>query len=227
MCRGCIALLIVVSSAVSASAQGAFVTVSAVRQQAGASVDDVVARMMQFDRNSDFKLAIDELPERMKVLVVRGDRSEDLMLDIGEIRRLTGLRPQVFFPSDTQRVAIYGFGDVFGTLSSRTHIENSIDDLRLAPQTADEAKRIAFAQVEEFERSAGSDGGRLTDERRARLIARLGDVLTEEERDDLNAALARRPLVKRPAGINVLELLAEKQSSAESAGGGTAAAIVR
>ena len=208
MTRGCIALLILMSSAVSASAQGVSMTLSATKPQAGASVDDVVARLMQFDRNNDFKLAIDELPERMKVLVVRGDRTGDLMLNVSEIRRLTGLRPEVLFPSDAQRAAIYGFFDTFGTLSSRTHIENSIDDLRLAPRIADEAKRIAFAQADEFERSAGADGGqRLTDERRAILIARLSSVLTEEERDDLNAALARRPLVKAPSVTEALEKL--------------------
>jgi hypothetical protein len=49
-------------------------------------------------------------------------------------------------------------------------------------------------------------GQPLTDERRAGLIARLGSVLSEEERDNLNAALARRPLIKR-TGISPAQLL--------------------
>ncbi len=219
MKTSCAALLILMSSVVTAAPQGVssadhrLVTLSATKQQAGATADDVVVRLMQFDRNDDLKLTIDELPDRMKIQVVRGDRNDDLMLDVGEIRRLTGLRPQVLFPSDAQRVVIYGFGDAFGTLSSRTHIENSIDDLRLAPQTAAEAKRIALAQADEFERSAGADGGqRLTDERRAVLVAGLSDVLTEEERDDLNAALARRPLVKAVDRVAAaLEQLSSKE----------------
>lgn len=168
------------------------------------SADDVVARLMQFDRNNDFKIEIDELPERMQTLVVRGDRSDDLKLDIAEIRRLTGLRTEAFGFSESPR-GIYGFGDTSGTLSSRVHILNSIDDLRLAPQTAEEAKRIALAQSDDFERLAPADGRPLTDERRAVLIDRLSGVLTEEERDNLNAALARRPLVKATGlGLDVL-----------------------
>lgn len=186
----CAALFVLMLSA-SASAQG--VPPGAARM----SADDVVARLMRFDRNKDFKIAIDELPERMQTLVVRGDRSDDLMLDVREIRGMTQIGPEVpiLFPSP--QFGSYGFGDL-GTLSSRTHIENSIEDLRLAPQTAEEAKRIALAPVDELEPQARAAAGQpLTDERRASLIARLGSVLSEEERDNLNAALARRPLIKR------------------------------
>jgi len=167
--------------------------------------DDVVARLMRFDRNNDFKIEIDELPERMQTLVVRGDRSDDLKLDIAEIRRMTHIGPEVPVLFHSPQFGSYGFGDVFG-LSSRTHIENSIDDLRLAPQTALEAKRISLAQADEFDRLAPGFGRQpLTDERRATLIARLSSVLTEEERDNLNAALARRPLVKATGlGLDVL-----------------------
>ena len=162
------------------------------------SPDDVVARLMQFDRNNDFKIAIDELPERMQTLVVRGDKSDDLMLDAREIRRMTTVGPDMPVLFNSPQFGSYGFGDIFG-LSSRTHIENSIDDLRLAPHAAAEAKRIALAQVDEYERTAkAGTEHRLTDERRAALVDRLSGVLTDEERDNLNAALARRPLVKGP-----------------------------
>ena len=185
------AALFVLMCSASASAQGA--PPGAARM----SADDVVARLMRFDRNKDFKIAIDELPERMQTLVVRGDRSDDLMLDVREIRGMTQIGPEVpiLFPSP--QFGAYGFGDL-GTFSSRTHIENSIEDLRLAPQTAEEAKRIALAQVDEFEPAARAVAGQpLTDEGRAALITRLGSVLSEEERDNLSAALARRPLIKR------------------------------
>ena len=55
----CAALFVMMCSA-SASAQGA--PPGAARM----SADDVVARLMRFDRNKDFKIAIDELPERMQ-----------------------------------------------------------------------------------------------------------------------------------------------------------------
>ena len=44
----------------------------------------------------------------------------------------------------------YGFGDA-GALSTRTHIENTIEDSRLAPQANEEAKRIAAAFADELE----------------------------------------------------------------------------
>ena len=44
----------------------------------------------------------------------------------------------------------YSFGDTVG-LSTRTHIENTIEDLRLAPQANQEAKRIASAFADELE----------------------------------------------------------------------------
>jgi len=204
-------LLVLLSCAVTASAQNVSAPPIAPKEPARMSPDDVVARLMQFDRNNDFKIAIDELPERMQTLVVRGDKSDDFMLDAKEIRRMTAFGPDMPVLFNSPQFGSYGFGDIFG-LSSRIHIENSIDDLRLAPQAAAEAKRIAFAQVDEYERAAkGGTEQRLTDERRAALVDRLSDVLTDEERDNLNAALARRPLVKGPDVAALLETVKAAQ----------------
>jgi len=208
---GCATLVMLFSFAVMASAQNVSAPPIAPKEPARMTPDDVVARLMQFDRNSDFRIAIDELPERMQTLVVRGDKSDDLMLDAREIRRMTTVGPEMPVLFNSPQFGSYGFGDIFG-LSSRTHIENSIDDLRLAPQAAADAKRIALAQVDEYERTAaGNTEQRLTDERRAALIDRLSSVLTNEERDNLNAALARRPLVKGPDITVLLETVKAAQ----------------
>ena len=208
----CAALFVLIVSA-SASAQG--VSPGA---QARVSADDVVARLMRFDRNNDFKIAIDELPERMQTLVVRGDRSDDLMLDVREIRWMTQIGPEMPVLFRSPQFGTYGFGDMFGTLSSRTHIENSIDDLRLAPHTAAEAKRIALAQADESEPAARAGAGQiLIDERRANLIARLSGVLTEEERGNLSAALARRPLIKRPGLAGLVQTVKVQGASINTA----------
>jgi hypothetical protein len=200
-------LILLLSCAVTASAQNVSAPPIPPKEPARMSPDDVVARLMQFDRNNDFKIGIDELPERMQTLVVRGDKSDDLMLDAREIRRMTTVGPDMPVLFNSPQFGSYGFGDIFG-LSSRTHIENSIDDLRLAPQAAAEAKRIALAQVDEYERTAkAGTEHRLTDERRAALVDRLSGVLTDEERDNLNAALARRPLVKGPDVTALVETL--------------------
>src|SRR5215472_9363804 len=52
------------------------------------SVDDIVERIMAFDKNKDGKVTRDELPERMHDLIIRGDTNKDGALDRDEIRRL-------------------------------------------------------------------------------------------------------------------------------------------
>jgi hypothetical protein len=54
----------------------------------GLRVDDVVERIMAFDRNKDGKVTRDELPERMHHLIALGDSNKDGALDKDEIRKL-------------------------------------------------------------------------------------------------------------------------------------------
>jgi hypothetical protein len=200
----------------------------------------------------------------MHDLVARGDRGGDAALDAAEIRSLATPSQQF---ATARSGGSYGFGDT-GVLSSRTHIENTIDDLGLAPGVNTEAKRIASAFVDEFEgaafanlrnavapilteaqladfdadlkRGAGVRTIQLTaangsptqtfviradpgmvfrhhlsadqmkvaaaavefdDARRSALAGQLRAVLTDEERDNFRAALARRPLVKAPGVV--------------------------
>ncbi len=205
---GCAVLLILMSTAVTAPAQRLSTFLPAANTQARMSADDVVVRLMRFDRNGDFKIAIDELPERMQILVVRGDKTDDLMLDAREIRRMTEFGPEmpVLFPSPQFG---YGFGDAFGTLSSRTHIENTIQDLRLSPDANEVAKRIGAAFADELEATADI---RLDDARRSALADRLSGFLTDEENENFRAALARRPLAKAPSFEAALENLRKAEA---------------
>jgi len=240
--------------------------------QARLSADDVLARLMTFDRDRDGRVATGELSERMQGLVVRGDRSGDGALDEPEIRLLATAQQ---FSVRSLQGGGYGFGDT--TFSSRTHIENSIDDLRLAPNARAEAKRIALAFVDEFEAAASANlrkalapviterqlvqleaslkragipvvmtttrpnaaapipaaptsaaaktvvrerllqaeqlkvvaaaadafraEQQFDETHRIQLVARLSSVLTAEESDNLNAALARRPLIKKSGTV--------------------------
>jgi hypothetical protein len=241
---------------------------AAQKVDAKVSPDEVVARLMSFDSNRDGKIAVNELSERMQGLVARGDRGGDGALDAAEIRSLA-VSPQ-FVQTAFRNVqgGGYSFGDTVG-LSTRSHIENTIEDLRLTPQANEQARLIASAFADELEgtalanlkrtlspvlteqqlatfeanvtRSAGSRTVQLSsngtmqtivlrgdptilllrqqmppeqmktvaaavetfkadqqldDARRSALVARVSGILTDEERDNFSAALARRPLVK-------------------------------
>src|SRR5215475_1228700 len=52
------------------------------------SVDDIVERIMAFDKNKDGKVTRDELPERMHDLIGRGHQKKDGGLDREEIKEL-------------------------------------------------------------------------------------------------------------------------------------------
>ena len=273
---GCGSLLILVLSAATASAQGA--RARNPNTDARVNADQVTARLMTFDRNRDGRVAIEELSERIQGLVARGDLGGDGALDTLEIRTLVDFSQQV--PTTAQapifRMTIrapqgggYGFADEVGQ-TSRSHIENSIDDLRLSPWVNSEAKRLAAVFTEELDAAAFANfrqavapmltgkqlatfeadvkrtmnspafnassadravGGfvvgdppdtilrrlqltpeqtktalsaieafkadrQLNDTRRATLVTRVSHLLIYEDRDDLRAALARRPLVK-------------------------------
>jgi hypothetical protein len=53
------------------------------------------------------------------------------------------------------------------------------------------------------------DRQQLSEPDRAQLLKELRNILTAEERDDLNAALARRPVIKKTAGLKTLDTMAQ------------------
>ncbi len=60
----------------------------------GVPEDDLVARLMAFDKNNDGLITIDELPERMHSLFEQGDKNKDGVLDLTEIKQLAKERSQ-------------------------------------------------------------------------------------------------------------------------------------
>jgi EF hand domain-containing protein len=235
-----------------------------------ATPDDVVSRLMSFDRDHDGKVSPSELPERMQPLITSGDADFDGALDAKEVRTLA-LAPTVPVTARGFQSGGYGFADEVGVSSSstRSHIEGVLDDLGLPRQTRDELGAIAYAFMDALEADAGANlmndlervlntaqlvafrsaldqpdqnrrfvvttqagGGRfviqgrleaqleqfalksddkryaqaaldqykarlrLNEADRVALIEPMKDLLTGEQRDNLQAALARRPLVK-------------------------------
>jgi len=239
-----------------------------------ATPDDVVTRLMSFDRDQDGRLSPSELPERMQPLITRGDFDSDGTLDVKELRTLA-LAPTAPVTARGFHSGGYGFADEVGFSSSRSHINGALDDLGLPQQARQEADAIASAfmdaleadasanlmkdlgsvlngaQLAEFRnaldhpdqnrrffmsRQAGGVGQRLvmqstldvqlekfglkpddkryamaavdqyksrlrlSDADRSALLEPMKDLLSNQQREDLQAALARRPLVKNTVG---------------------------
>jgi hypothetical protein len=184
MRRGLLALLALLGASSIASAQVQFVTPpgSTIETAAAAKVspDDVVTRLMTFDHNNDGRVAIGELSERMRPLVARGDRNGDEALDRAELQALA-VAPLAEPPTQTGRVFArqggYSFGDDVG-LSSKTHIEGALEDLRLASDTKERALPIIRRYVEQVEIAAMSE-----------LTSRLEALMSLEQVVTLTSAL--------------------------------------
>jgi hypothetical protein len=122
---------------------------------AAIGANDVVARVMSFDRDRDGKVQRAELAERMQPLLLRGDANGDGALDGTEIRQLAAQRrPET--PLVIQGLPFsgsYTFADQV-ELSSRSHVEGAIDDLRLAGPVRDKAIDAATAYINRNEQGA-------------------------------------------------------------------------
>jgi hypothetical protein len=158
-----------------------FFNIGDVGLTARATADDVVTRLMSFDRDNDGKVAPSELPERMQPIVIRGDADLDGVLDAKEARTLA-LSPTVPATARGFRSGGYGFADEVGasSTSTRTHIDGALDDLGLPGTTRQEAGAIAIAFMDALEADAS-----------ANLMTELATVLTPDQLIDIRAALDR------------------------------------
>lgn len=180
MRNGFVALIMLMSTAGIASAQGAVVATPQ-KPEVQVTPDQVIARLMFFDRNRDGRVALDELSERMQPIVARGDRGGDGALDAAEIRALAVLPEQAAMtPVNLAVSARYAFGDTVGQ-TSRMRIHDTIEDLRLAaPDTTLQAKRIGGAFADEMDETAY-----------AHLRAAITPVLTPEQVTQFESDLTR------------------------------------
>jgi hypothetical protein len=124
--------------------------------------DMVVARVMTFDRDKDGRVVKSELPERMQNLLA-GDVSGDGALDSAEIRALAKpaplepvagvLRATATVPGARGGGGGYTFGDQV-SLSTRSHVEGALDDLRLDASTRARALDIVRPFMDRLEADA-------------------------------------------------------------------------
>jgi hypothetical protein len=175
-------------------------------QPAPVSVDDVVARIMAFDKNKDGKVTKDELPERLHHLIALGDTNKDGALDRDEIKKLATTRaaaPGGFVARG------FGIGGGFqvgpgpgpGPITAATApgrfgvrgdirfgpgpgaIEGVVDDLKLSGKKKDQAVAAVKAHQENVRK--------LMDQARAELLQKMKEILSAEELEDFKAALDR------------------------------------
>lgn len=159
---------------------------------AKASPDDLVARILSFDRNDDGRVTKDELNERMAPLVSRGDVNGDNALDGTELRTMASVPaapPPVGVRGLPFSIGRYGFADEAGLSPRFSHVQGALDDLRLASSIRAQARRVATDFIGALEASAPLD-----------LWQELEALLTAEQLADVNAhtGSARLPDVGRP-----------------------------
>jgi hypothetical protein len=140
----------------------------------GISVDDVVARLLSFDKNKDGKLTRDELPERMQFLIDLGDTNKDGALDKDEIKKLATTRARR--PEKAR-------GPDFGPGPGPGAVQGVVDDLKLSGKKKD----LAMAAVKAHQENVR----KLMDQARAELLKKMKEILSEEEWKDFEAALDR------------------------------------
>jgi hypothetical protein len=156
--------------------------------------NDVVERIMAFDKNKDGKVTKDELPERMHDLIAKGDTNKDGALDRDEIQKLAAA--QVPGRSDDVRIgggpgpgpapgAIGGFraagngppgapGPLAPIVISSGPIlggvEGVVDDLKLSGQKKEDAKAAAKEHQENVRK--------LMQQARADLLLKMKKILS-------------------------------------------------
>jgi len=155
MRRGLLTLVVLLGASSIAAAQTQFFAFSGPPAASKVSADEVVARFMTFDSNGDGRIAVAELSERLRPLVSRGDTDGDNALDRLELHALAAAPV-----TPTRQVALgsgsYGFGDDSG-LSSRTHIEGALQDLRLTSDKTERALPMIRTHLDTVEVAAKAD----------------------------------------------------------------------
>jgi Spy/CpxP family protein refolding chaperone len=160
----------------------------------GLTADQIVERIMSFDRNGDGKITKDELPERMQDLIARGDTNKDGALDKDEIKKLAAdpARDRSFPGFAGRGIAGGGFfagtGGGFGGVAGfgPGGVERALADLKLSDKQKEEkAEAVVKANQEKVRK--------LLEESRADLLKQMKDVLSEEEFLKFKEAVERRP----------------------------------
>jgi hypothetical protein len=160
------------------------------------TVDQIVDRIMSFDKNNDGKITSDELSERMQHLVALGDIDKNGALDREEIRKLATTLES--FAGLTGAGGPGGGGPPPGAppkgpkgpkggpfKGPAGEAQRTLDDLNVTGATREKVDRALRAQQDKMRRFE-----ELT---RAELMLTMKDVLNEEDYRVFKSALDRPP----------------------------------
>jgi hypothetical protein len=129
------------------------------RGNRGLNTDQIVERLLSFDKNKDGKLTKDELPERMQDLIAKGDANKDGALDKDEIKALAAKLATEGFAGGAGgrgaqgggfRGALAGFGGFGGGLTFLAGQKSVQDELKMTTEQAAKVKELAGKQREDL-----------------------------------------------------------------------------
>jgi hypothetical protein len=160
----------------------------------GLTADQIIERLMSFDKNKDGKISKDELPERMHRLIEMGDTNKDGVLDKDEIKALAAKLEKEGFAAFADGGGRGGRGPGgFGGFGGRgpggaggaAVIDRALEDLKLTDKKKEKAEAVVKAHHESVRK--------LMDLAKSDLLVKMKDVLSETELKTFTTALDRRP----------------------------------
>ena len=158
------------------------------RNGPGVSTEDLIQRILRYDKNKDGKVTKDELPDRMQHLLEMGDTNKDGALDKDEIKalaeRLNKDTPRGPGGLGRQRGPGPG-GPGFGPPGGPDGLERILEDLNLPEKTMDKADAVVRAHQRKMRK--------LMDQAREDLLKEMKPILSTEEFEKFKEALDRRP----------------------------------
>jgi hypothetical protein len=170
------------------------------------TTDQIVERLLSFDKNNDQKITSDELPERMQHLIALGDLNKDGALDREEIRKLaTTLEAFAALTGTNGPGAVgpppgappKGPGPKGGPRGGG-EVQRTLDELNLSGGARDKAQAVARSHQDKLRR--------FEDLARAEVILLMKDALNEEDYRIFKSALERRPAPKGFGGPKQADL---------------------
>ena len=162
----------------------------------GANVteDDLVTRVLSFDKSGTGRITKDDLPERMQSLVAEGDSNNDQVLDREEIKNLASDRPTAAAGRRGGRGAANPAGLAApANAISAVAVERVIGGLNLMGAAKEAAATLIRTEQETLVK--------LSALARSELLLKADEVLADDEFKSFTALLERPPQVANNPAI--------------------------